>query len=64
MNATDAIGTVKSQMNFGVAEPTADQVPSKFEYEPPAILATIEQERLAGSVPEDLRPHVHAIQHS
>lgn len=33
-------------------------------YETPAILATLDQTQLAGSVPEDLSPHVHASQNS
>lgn len=33
-------------------------------YETPAILATLDQAQLAGSVPEDLTPHVHASQNS
>jgi hypothetical protein len=35
-----------------------------WSYEPPAVLASLDQEQLAGSVPEDLSPHVHAVQNS
>jgi len=34
------------------------------EYEPPVVLVGLEQEQLAGSVPEDLSPHVHTVQNS
>lgn len=33
-------------------------------YEPPAVLATFEKDDLSAELPENLTPHIHAVQNS
>lgn len=33
-------------------------------YEPPVVLATFEKQALAEDLPENLTPHIHAVQNS
>lgn len=42
----------------------ADKREVQAAYEPPVVLATFQKQDLAEDLPENLTPHIHAVQNS
>lgn len=48
----------------GSAAATTGKPETRVSYEPPVVLATFRKEELAEQLPENLTPHLHAVQNS